>query len=53
MTGQPVPLNEPPENEFNITVDKYTNFTNDPEPLVEEDAFSLTTITALVRRGES
>ncbi|KRX05491.1 hypothetical protein PPERSA_04528 [Pseudocohnilembus persalinus] len=53
MTGEPVELNEAPEDELDIHFDRFTNFTNDPEPYVEEDTFSLTTITALVRKGET
>lgn len=53
MTGEPVELNEAPEDELDIHFDRITNFTNDPEPYVEEDTFSLTTITALVRKGET
>lgn len=53
MTGEPVELNEGIEDEIDATIDPYTNFSNDLEPVDEDMALSLTTITALVRRGES
>jgi len=53
MTGEPVPAIEPIEEETDRGYDKYTNLCNDPEPTDEEDAITLTEITALVRRGES
>lgn len=53
MTGEPVELNEGIEDELDAMIDPHTQFSNDAEPVDEERAVALTTITALVRKGEN
>jgi hypothetical protein len=52
MSGEVTPTLDAPEDETDFGYDSNTGFSNDPEPLIEEDALSLTEITALVRSGE-
>lgn len=38
MSGEPVPVLDAPEDETDFEYDPNTQFTNDPEPIIEEDA---------------
>lgn len=53
MSGEPVPLLSPEEDASERNYDNFTGLIVDDEPLIEDDAFAMTEITALVRRGES
>lgn len=39
MSYEPTPLEEVPEHDSDIEYDTHTGLINDPEPLIEEDAF--------------
>lgn len=53
MSGEPVPLLTPNEDSSERNYEDFTGLIVDDEPLIEDDAFSMTEITALVRRGET